>query len=49
MKLFTHKLSGHTYSPLNTVSGGVIFKVIETGKQKEMSDNQIQYLLKIKG
>lgn len=46
MKTYTHKLSGQTYSPIKTVVDGVLFSIIETGEKKELSNNQIKFLLK---
>jgi hypothetical protein len=46
MNTYTHKLTGQTYSPIKNITDGVLFSILETGEEKELSSNQIRFLLK---
>ena len=52
MKTFTHKLTDHIYTPVKISSEdgntGVVFFVKETGKEKFLTNHQIERLLKKK-
>ena len=42
---YTHKLNKMTYTTVKAVTDGALFLVKETGERKELSNNQIQFLL----